>query len=77
MIDWWSETDDAIVECLRASGPMSQEDLARRVGLSLGETGAFLAMLMREGRVRVRIVELDANQERPRKERPCRPPTMS
>ena len=90
MIDWWSETDDAIVECLRASGPMSPEDLARRVGLSVGETGAFLAMLMREDRVRVRIVEvgsscdatrsarLDAKQERPRKEeRPCRPPTMS
>ena len=77
MIDWWSETDDAIVECLRASGPMSPEDLARRVGLSIGETGAFLAMLMREERVRVRIVELSANQEERRKERPCRPSTIS
>ncbi len=58
MIDWWSETDHAIVECLRASGPMSPEDLSHRTGLSLGEITAFLAMLVREGRIRVRVVEL-------------------
>ena len=58
MIDWWSDTDDAIVECLRAVGPMSPQDLALRTGLSIGETSAFLAMLVRENRVRVRLVEL-------------------
>ena len=58
MIDWWSETDHDIVECLRASGPMSPEDLSHRTGLSLGELTAFLAMLVREGRIRVRVVEL-------------------
>jgi len=58
MIDWWSETDHDIVECLRASGPMSPEDLSHRTGLSLGEITAFLAMLVREGRIRVRVVEL-------------------
>ena len=63
MIDWWSETDDAIIECLRDTGPMSPEDLARRIGLSLGETSAFLAMLVREDRVRIRIVELTAEEE--------------
>lgn len=58
MIDWWSDTDDAITECLRAAGPMSPEDLARRTGLSVGEISAFLAMLVRENRIRIRIVEL-------------------
>ena len=58
MIDWWSETDHAILECLLATGPMSPEDLAHRTGLSVGEITAFLAMLVREGRVRVRMVEL-------------------
>ncbi len=58
MIDWWSETDHDIVECLRAAGPMSPEDLSHRTGLSLGEITAFLAMLVREGRIRVRVVEL-------------------
>ena len=63
MIDWWSETDDAIVECLRAAGPMSPEDLAGRLGLSVGETSAFLVMLMREERVRIRIVDLTSEEE--------------
>src|SRR5206468_2504811 len=58
MIDWWSETDHAILECLRETGPMSPEDLSHRTGLSVGEITAFLAMLVREGRVRVRMVEL-------------------
>jgi hypothetical protein len=62
MIDWWSETDDAIVEWLRTVGPMSPEDLARRIGLSVGETNAFLAMLMREERVRIRMVELTCEE---------------
>jgi DNA-binding Lrp family transcriptional regulator len=58
MIDWWSETDHAILECLLAAGPMSPEDLSRRIGLSPGETSAFVAMLVREGRIRIRLVEL-------------------
>jgi DNA-binding transcriptional regulator LsrR (DeoR family) len=64
MVDWWSETDEAIVGCLRATGPMSREELAGRIGLSAGEIGTFLAMLMREGRVHVRIVELTPEEER-------------
>ena len=58
MIDGWSETDHAILECLRETGPMSPDDLSHRTGLSVGEITAFLAMLVREGRVRVRMVEL-------------------
>ena len=42
MVDWWSETEHAIVECLEHDGPMSPEDLARRVGISEGEATAFL-----------------------------------
>jgi DNA-binding Lrp family transcriptional regulator len=70
MIDWWSETDRAIVECLRASGPMSPEALAARIGLSVGEVGAFLAMLARENRVRMRIVELTPEEESRQTRRP-------
>lgn len=58
MIDWWSETDHAILDCLRAIGPMSPEDLSRQTGLSEGEIGAFLSMLVKEGRIRIRVVEL-------------------
>jgi len=63
MIDWWSETDEAIVECLRAGGPMSPEEISRRVGLSVGDVTAFLAMLVREERVRIRAVELTPEEE--------------
>jgi len=59
MVDWWSETEHAIVECLGSGGPMSPEDLARRVGISEGETTAFLCMLAREKKVLIRLVGLD------------------
>ena len=66
MIDWWSETEHAIVECLGSAGPMSPEDLAHRVGISEGEATAFLCMLAREKKVLIRLVGLkDAPATRP------------
>jgi hypothetical protein len=59
MLDWWSETEHAIVDCLESGGPMSPEDLAQRVGISEGETTAFLCMLAREKKVVIRLVGLD------------------
>ena len=58
MVDWWSETEHAIVECLENDGPMSPEDLAQRVGMSEGDATAFLCMLAREKKVRIRLVDL-------------------
>jgi len=58
MVDWWSETEHAIVECLESDGPMSPEDLAQRLGISEGETTAFLCMLAREKKVLIRLVDL-------------------
>lgn len=58
MIDWWSETEHAILKCLGSDGPMSPEDLARRVGISEGETTAFLCMLAREKKIMIRLVGL-------------------
>ena len=76
MIDWWKETDDAIIECLRASGPMSPEEIARRTGCSVGDVSAFLAMLVREERVRIRLVELTP-EEASRPSRRQLPASMS
>jgi predicted ArsR family transcriptional regulator len=58
MVDWWSETEHAIVECLGSNGPMSPEDLAQRLGISEGEATAFLCMLAREKKLRIRLVGL-------------------
>jgi DNA-binding Lrp family transcriptional regulator len=59
MPSWWSEIDDSILECLARNGVMAPEEVARALGISEGETAAFLSMLVREGRVRIRLVELD------------------
>ncbi len=60
MIDnWWDEVDRAILECLRKGGPMSPAELARRAGMSEGEATAFLATLIREGKVRMQLVEAE------------------
>jgi predicted ArsR family transcriptional regulator len=56
MIDWWSETEQAVVECLAGAGPMSPQDLAHRVGMSEGEAISFLCMLAREKKVVIQLV---------------------
>ncbi len=61
MIDWWSEIEHGIVECLGSGGPMSPGALRRRVGMSEGETIAFLSMLARERKVSIRLVGLPAD----------------
>ena len=58
MIDWWSETEHAVVECLASAGPLSPQDLARRLGLSEGETIAFLCILVREKKVAMTALEM-------------------
>ena len=55
--NWWNEMDRAILECLRDGGPMSPAELGRRVGMSEGEATTFLSTLIREGRVRMHLVE--------------------
>jgi len=55
--NWWNEMDRAILECLRDGGPMSPAELGRRIGMSEGEATTFLATLIREGRVRMQLVE--------------------
>jgi DNA-binding Lrp family transcriptional regulator len=59
MIDWWQETDTAILECLQNHGAMSPAALGRHLGISEGEATAFLAMLVREGKISIRLVELN------------------
>jgi hypothetical protein len=62
MTDWWNDTDLSILECLKEAGPMSPGELARRVGISEGEASAFLCLLVTQGKVRIRLAELGAEQ---------------
>jgi hypothetical protein len=59
MVDWWSETEHAIVECLGSAGAISPGELGRRVGISEDEAIAFLCMLARERKVSIRLVGLN------------------
>jgi predicted ArsR family transcriptional regulator len=56
--DWWGATDGEILECLSQHGTVTLGELCEELGLSEGTATAFLAMLAREGRVRICEVEL-------------------
>ena len=58
--NWWGSFDDAILDCLKDHGAVSVEQVARKLRLSEGAATAFLAMLAREGRVRICQVEIAA-----------------
>lgn len=58
--NWWHEIDGEILDCLREHGPVSVNELSEELGISEGAATAFLAMLAREGRVRIVQVELVA-----------------
>src|SRR5437867_3590500 len=58
MVDWRCETVKAILDCLRHEGALCPEDLGRELGISDGEATACLAMLVRDGKVRLRLGEL-------------------
>jgi Mn-dependent DtxR family transcriptional regulator len=56
--DWWADTDSAILQCLRKRGAMSPVELARRLGISPGESTTLVCLLAAQGKVKVRLVEL-------------------
>ena len=58
--DWWGAMDAEILACLRERGTVTLDDLCQELGFSEGAATAFLAMLAREGRVRICQVKLAA-----------------
>ena len=58
MDGWWSEIDRDVSAILERSGPMSPRDIARQLRLSEGAVASVLAMLVQEGKLRIKQVEL-------------------
>jgi winged helix-turn-helix DNA-binding protein len=58
--NWWNDIDGEILDCLREHGSATVMQLSHELGLSEGAATAFLAMLAREGRVKIVQVELVA-----------------
>ena len=59
----WTDTDGAILECLRARGAMSPVELAERLGMSPGECTTLVCLLATQGRVKIGLVELEEEPE--------------
>ena len=57
MNEWWSDLDDDLLATLGAGGAMTPAELGERLGISEPATASLLAMLVTEGRVRIRLVE--------------------
>ena len=58
MESWWTEIDGEILGCLERHGAMGPREIAGELGISEGEVTAFVAMLAREGKIRIASVEL-------------------
>ena len=58
--NWWDDINGEILDRLREHGSATVSELSEELGLSEGAATAFLAMLAREGRVRIVQVELVA-----------------
>jgi hypothetical protein len=58
--NWWDAIDGEILECLKEHGASTVVALSEELGLSEGAVTSLLAMLAREGRVRIVQVELVA-----------------
>lgn len=57
MLECWEEIDREILTCLADRGARTPGEIAAAVGASEGETMALLAMLAREGKVRICLVQ--------------------
>jgi hypothetical protein len=56
-MDWWGRLDGEILDCLELTGTTTPAELSRRLGVSEAATSSLLATLVREGKVRMCLVE--------------------
>jgi len=57
MDDWWGDLDNALLDCLAESGGLSAAEAGRRIGVSEDAVASLAAMLAREGRLRIALIE--------------------
>jgi len=53
MDDWWAELDDEILACLHHDRVTTPAEVAGMLGLTEASTISLLAMLARQGKVRI------------------------
>jgi DNA-binding Lrp family transcriptional regulator len=57
MESWWGELENDVLACLQPGNPTSIEAIAQRLSISEGAVTSLVAMLAREGKIRIRVVE--------------------
>ena len=57
MDEWWGEIDEQVLTCLARSGPMSPDELGKRLGVPETTAVSLICLLAQEGRVAIRLVE--------------------
>jgi predicted ArsR family transcriptional regulator len=54
--DWWVTVDSETLRCLVEHGPMSPDELGKRLGMSEAAASSLLSHLVREGKARICLV---------------------
>ena len=57
MTDWWDEIESEMLECLQRTGVTTPYELGRRLGIPEAATASLLSILVREGKVRMCLVQ--------------------
>ncbi len=53
---WWTTVDDETLQCLAEHGPMSPDELGKRLGMSEHAAASLVSHLVREGKARICLV---------------------
>jgi len=57
MTDWWSELEHELLTCVEEIGLATPAEVGRRLGFSETSAASLLAILVREGKVRMCLVQ--------------------
>ena len=55
--EWWKDLEDDVLRCLEGRGSIEPIEIADKLGMSEAAATSLLALLAREGKVRIRSVE--------------------
>ena len=58
MTDWWTALESEILNCLEHVGTVTPAEIGRRLGIPEAATASLLSVVVRDGKVRIRLVEL-------------------
>jgi len=57
MTDWWAELENELLSCVEEIGLATPAEVGRRLGFSETSAASLLAILVREGKVRMCLVQ--------------------